>query len=224
MKKNLMKIFALMMALAFVLGFAGCGSSDGANEQAESAKEAAEDVEDLDDADEADDTDELPGGEYGCFSTDPVELAIYEYLADEIGENFDDSDVCIPVVHVFNVDDADSKDIKVYGDYWIYNYDIEGDTLKCVSGGDFPGCMHVAPKDDNEFEVTSFDAVEDGSNYESSAKEIFGDSYEDFTAYEGNQDAKDEDRYNAVTAYVNYNGIPCTKFQDEGGDPIDLHL
>ena len=220
MKNKLLKLLTLMMVLAMVLAFAGCGSPDTTQEDTDEKTEETQD-----DADDEDDDDgELPGAKYGYAGDDPVELAIYEYLVDEIGENYDDADACIPVVHIFHVDYTDEKDIKVYGDYWVYNYNIEGDTLKCVSGGDHPGCMHVEKEDDDEYEVKSFDAVEDGAGNVESAKKIFGDHYEDFAAYQSNQDAKDEDRFYAVMDYVNLNEVPCTKFQDEGWDPVELHL
>lgn len=222
MKNKLLKLLAMMMVLALVLAFAGCGSTDTEDDDVD---EQTEEVQD--DADDEDDDDEaaFPGAKYGYNGDDPVELAVYEYLVDEIGDEFyDDADACIPVVHIVHVDYTDEKDIKVYGDYWIYNYNIEGDTLKCVSGGDHPGCMHVEKESDDEYEVESFDQVEDGAGNEESAKKIFGDHYEDFAAYQSNQDTKDEDRYYAVMDYVNMNEIPCTKFQDEGWDPVELHL
>ena len=35
-------------------------------------------------------------------------------------------------------------------------------------------------------------------------------------------EAKKELRTITVTDYVNYNGLPVTKYQDEGWDPVDL--
>ena len=229
MKNRLFKLMAMMMVLAMVLAFAGCGSSETAKEDTdEKTEETVDDADDKDDADDNDDADDVdeafPGAKYGYNGSDPVEMAVYEYIVDEIGDNYDDADACIPVVHIIHVDYTDEKDIKVYGDYQIDNYNIEGDTLKCVSGGDYPGCMHVEKESDDEYEVTKFDAVEDGSNNTESAKKIFGDHYKDYAAYHSDQDAKDEDRYYAVMDYVNMNEIPCTKFQDEGWDPVELHL
>ena len=151
MKNKLLKLLAMMMVLALVLAFAGCGSTDTADDDADDqTEEVQDDADDEDDDDEA----EFPGAKYGYNGDDPVELAVYEYLVDEIGDEFyDDADACIPVVHIVHVDYTDEKDIKVYGDYWIYNYNIEGDTLKCVSGGDHPGCMHVEKESDDEYEV-----------------------------------------------------------------------
>jgi dihydroneopterin aldolase len=78
-----------------------------------------------------------------------------------------------------NVDDSDPNNVVVYGDFWINNYNIDGDTLSCVSGGDYPGVMHVS-KDGDTYTVSSFDMVADGSGFEASAKELFGDNYDAF--------------------------------------------
>ena len=227
MKKNLLKILALMMVLAMVFAFSGCGSSDATDDDTNGKTEATDDVDDDDDddADDADDADDddgaLPGAKYGYAGDDPVELAIYEYVADEIGDNYDDADACIPVVHIVNVDYTDENDVKALGDYWIYNYKLEGDTLKCVSGGDHPGCMHLK-KDGDEYEVTKFDEVESGSNNEESAKQIFGEHYKAFHDYQSDDKAKNEDRTISVLDYVNLNGLSATQYQDEGWDPVKL--
>ena len=41
------------------------------------------------------------------------------------------------------VDESDSADVRVWGDFWVFNYNISGDTLKTVSGGDHPGLFHL---------------------------------------------------------------------------------
>ena len=83
--------------------------------------------------------------------------------------------------------------------------------------------MHLS-KNGDEYEVTSFDVVADGGEFESSAKELFGDSYEDFMKVYGDSDARQELRKITVSDYVNMNGLEVTKLQDEGWDPVDLYL
>ena len=45
--------------------------------------------------------------------------------------------------------------------------------METVSGGNHPGLMHIK-QTGNDFEVTTFDAVEDGADNMSSAMKIFG--------------------------------------------------
>ena len=76
-----------------------------------------------------------------------------------------------------------------------------------------------------DYKVTSFDVVEDGGNFESSAKELFGDRYEDFMKIYSDSDKINEDRKITVSDYRNLNGLTeVTKMQDEGWDPVDLYI
>ena len=81
--------------------------------------------------------------------------------------------------------------------------------------------MHIS-KDD--YTVTAFDVVEDGGNFESSAKEIFGDKYDQFMAAESDQEAREALRKHIIETYVKANGLEVTKYQDYGWDPVELSL
>ena len=178
----------------------------------------------IDDIANAEGVDSLAGNKLGYSGNDPAEMAVYTYLTDEIAGNYDKADCSIPVVTVIDVDKSNPEDVKIKGDYWIYNYNIEGDTLKCVSGGAHPGCLHIKPSDNGTYEVIGFDAVKDGSDYETSAKEIFGDKYDEFIKCTSDDKAREARRLESVSLYVNANEVPVTKYQDEGWDPVDLHL
>ena len=142
-------------------------------------------------------------------------------MAEEASKDYDAADVSIPVVEIIGVDISQADEIVVYGDFWVNNYNIEGDTLKCVSGGNYPGVFHMT----KDYKVTSFDVVEDGGNFESSAKELFGDRYEDFMKIYSDSDKINEDRKITVSDYRNLNGLTeVTKMQDEGWDPVDLYI
>ena len=110
----------------------------------------------------------------------------------------------------------------LYGDFWINNYNIKGDTLECVSGGNFPGVMHLSKSGDT-YVVSSFDRVADGSNYESSARELFGEHYDDFAKVQSDDKARAELRTKIVSDYVRMNGLEVTKYQDYGWDPVELN-
>ena len=147
--------------------------------------------------------------------------AVDDYLVNEIGKNYCQGDVCIPCAFVVNADESNMDDILVWGDFWVFNFDIAGDTLKCVSGGDHPGLMHVK-KTENGFVVTSFDAVADGADNMPSAKRIFGDKYDAFWEFNSNQEKREEGRLRTIAEYVKKHKLPVKLLQDYGWPAVEL--
>ena len=160
------------------------------------------------------------GAAYGYGGDDPVEAACYKYMVETVGKNFDAAEYSIPTVNIINEDFTPEDEVLVYGNFWVENYNADGDTLKCVSGGNFPGCMHVSKADNT---VTAFDQVADGGEFEESAKEIFGDNYDDFMKVYSDSDARAENRKITVSDFVNLNGLDFKYYQDEGWDPVELY-
>ena len=79
--------------------------------------------------------------------------AVDDYLVNEIGKNYAQSDVCIPYAYVISADEGNPDDILVWGDFWVFNYEISGDTLKVDKGdvaifghGGVPGVMEYIKK------------------------------------------------------------------------------
>ena len=97
---------------------------------------------------------------------------IDKYVAEEFGSQYSQGDHCIPSPLILEVDESDPGDIKVWGDFRVYNYVQSGDTLKTVSGGSHPGLLHLKEVD-GKFEVTDFNAVADGADNIPSAERIF---------------------------------------------------
>ena len=163
----------------------------------------------------------------------PYLVAIENYLVDSLGKNYTPGEVCIPSYSVINIEEpgepSDSTevitatDIKVWGDWWVFNYNIVGDTLQCVSGGSHPG-MFLLKKDGDVFKIVAFDQVEDGSRNLPSAKRIFGDSYEDFHAINSSQEVRDSVRLAMVAQYVQEHNLTATHLQDPGWPAIALPL
>ena len=161
----------------------------------------------------------LPPYEY--TGDDGIEKAVYEYTIKEFGQHFDESDVSIPCPVIIAVDEEDNGDFTAYGDFWILNYELKGDMLECLSGGSFPGAMHIKG-DGVDFSVTSFDAVEDGGGYIESAKRIFKDHYDELMEVTGNSDSREKLRKIIIEEYVRQNDLSITKYQDYGWDPVEL--
>lgn len=204
-------ILVLMVIFLMAFSFSAC-SNEAAKEEKTTESSAEASVEEAD----------VDGSAYGYGGTDPVEAAVYKYMAEEVSKNFEKADVSIPTVSIVAVDYTKKDEIVVYGDFWVENYNVEGDTLKCVSGGNFPGVMHLR-NHGGSYTVSSMDVVEDGGGFNASAQKLFGDHYDDFMKVYSDSDERDELRKITVSDYVNYNGLSVTQYQDEGWDPVKLY-
>ena len=141
--------------------------------------------------------------------------AIDRYLADSIGSQYAKGEHCVPIHSIVRVDERNSEDILVWGDFWVFNYNQVGDTLKCVSGGSHPGLLHIR-QTEKGFEVTAFDQVEDGSSYLPTAKKIFGDKFDAFKTINSDEKNRERLRAEGLATYVKKNGLAVTMYQDYG--------
>ena len=214
MRKRLMILLGMITVIACI-GLTACGSSD-SEAEAPAEDTAAEDTVEIESID---------GSIYGYTGEDPVEAAVYEYVATTIAGNFEIEEGMVSIPTVSIVDRIENEDgtIDVTGDFWIDNYTIEGDTLVDQSGGNFPGKMHIV-MDGDAYKVDSFEAVGDGSEFEPTAREIFGDSYDKFMEVYSNEDARAELRTQTIANFVKANNLEVTKYQDYGWDPVELPL
>lgn len=141
--------------------------------------------------------------------------AIERYLVKECGSKYLEGEYCVPFQTVIAVDERNAEDILVWGDFWVFNYNLAGDTLETVSGGSHPGLMHIK-QNDTGFEVTAFDQVEDGSRYMTSAKKIFGEKYNTFQTVNSDEVRREKHRAEILANYVKKHNIPATKYKDYG--------
>ena len=151
-------------------------------------------------------------------------LAAIEAYLRTIGSQYTPGEVCIPSYTVVAINDSDTDYTRRWGDWWVFNYNIVGDTLKCVSGGSHPGLMYLKQNDTHKWIVTSFDQVEDGSRYLPSAKRIFGEYYETFHKVNSSQEHRDSMRLKQVAYYVKEHNLPVTMLQDSGWPAVPLPL
>ncbi len=141
--------------------------------------------------------------------------AIGGYLTDSIGVHYSPGELCIPCPTVIAWDRQNPDSVRVLGDFWVFNYNVVGDTLKTVSGGSHPGAMYLK-KIGKRYVVTSFDRVGDGSNFLPSAKRIFGDMYEAFHSINSNEETREQARAIFIAAYVKSHQLPVKYYQDYG--------
>ena len=79
--------------------------------------QAGEDVVDL-----------VDGKAYGYGGDDPIEAACYAYMAETYKEHYEPAEYSIPVVKIVKEDLTQENEYLVYGDFWIYNYNGEGES------------------------------------------------------------------------------------------------
>lgn len=144
-----------------------------------------------------------------------IETAINTFITDSIAANYEPAELTIPCVHIVATDTTDTTDIRVWGNFYVFNYNIAGDTLKTVSGGSYPGLIHIRKTGAN-YAVTAFDRVEDGSNYLPSAKRIFGDKLDAFEKITSNDSLREEQRAAMIADHVKRNGLSVKLYQDYG--------
>ena len=141
--------------------------------------------------------------------------AIDRYLVDSIGSQYAKGEHCVPIHSIVRVDERNAEDILGWGDFWVFNYNQVGDTLKCVSGGSHPGLLHIR-QTEKGFEVTAFDQVEDGSRYLPTAKKIFGDKFNAFKTISSDEKNRERLRAEVLATYAKKNGLAVTLYQDYG--------
>jgi hypothetical protein len=147
--------------------------------------------------------------------------AVDDYLVNVLGKHYAEGKICIPYPFVVSTDDGDLNDIKVWGDFWVYNYNLSGDTLKTVSGGNHPGLLHLKKTGDT-FEVTNFEAVEDGAGNMESAKRIFGDKYDCYQEFSSQAEKRELERLRFTSDYVKKHNLSATMLQDFGWPAVEL--
>ena len=147
---------------------------------------------------------------------DPSLLAIEKYLVDSIGSQYAQGDMCIPVIAMTCSDGLKNDSLYVWGDFWVFNYKVDGDTLKTVSGGNHSGKMLLLKGENGEYQVVAFEQVEDGSGNLESAKRIFGEYYDAYHAANSDEVYREKARAGSIADYVKAHKLPVKFYQDYG--------
>ena len=148
--------------------------------------------------------------------------AIHRYLVDSISSQYAEADIRVPLPTVVAVDESNGEDIKVWGEFWVMNFNQAGDTLKMVSGGSHAGLMHIR-QTDKGYTVTGFEQVGDGSLFVKTAKQIFGDKYDAFVAVYSDHEKRNRHHEQLLSEYVKKHHLTATMYQDNGQDAKPLN-
>ena len=156
------------------------------------------------------------------YKGDPAYMeTICQYLIDYTRGNYDASSVTIPVPLIAEMKNDDPNDIKVWGGFWVFNYNLDGDILQCVSGGNYPGCLHLR-KDGDSYSVTKFDVAQDGENNASSLRKICLNDDARYDKLVKVEERREGERKNLISDYVKANRLKISAYQDYGWDPVYL--
>ena len=150
-----------------------------------------------------------------------VRQAMCNYLVKEIGEHYLKGQLCIPTLLIVATEEKESTKALVWCDCWVDWYNVAGDTLKTVSGGNHSGCMTIHQQDGKPV-VTAFEQTLDGAAFMPSAKRIFGEHYDIFQNMNSNQDVREAARKEQLQEYIRRKQLNIHYYQDYGHDAVKL--
>ena len=145
-----------------------------------------------------------------------VRQAISDYLLREIAPYYLQGELCVPSLMMVREEDS-----CVLGDFWVFWYNVAGDTLKTVSGGSHPGRMTLR-YENSKPQVIDFERVEDGSRSMPTAKRIFGDYLDIFMNMHSNESVREAVRREQLYEYVQQNNLNVHFYQDFGWEARKL--
>lgn len=119
-------------------------------------------------------------------------------------------------------EDCETEMAWVWGDFWVFNYRIAGDTLKTVSGGNHSGKMQICAGDPY-WKVCSFEQTEDGAGNDASARRIFGDHYDIYMNMHSNEAVREAVRKEQLREYIQRNHLNIHFYQDYGWPAVTLN-
>lgn len=159
--------------------------------------------------------------EFHFYDEAPYMNTILDYMKNNQGKDYDAGDVMIPNFLVLRVDESNPEDVKVWGNFWIMNYDLRGDNLFCKNGGSYPGLFHLR-KTPAGYEVTGTDMVGDGSDYTPDVNRIFGVDQDLLKAFNNQDQIREAYRTDTIRRYVMRHDLPINTYQDYGWDKVSV--
>ena len=147
--------------------------------------------------------------------------AIGSYLVNEIGPQYSRGEICVPTISIIDYELADSAYYPTLCDCWVMWYNLSGDTLKCVSGGNHSGMMSLEGEN-GHYTVTAFEQTVDGAGNEASAKRIFGAYYDIYQNIHSNEAVREAVRKEQLKEYVKRHNLKVKYYQDYGWPAVEI--
>ena len=152
--------------------------------------------------------------------------AIWEYNRDMVYAMYGDANdgqVFIPGYVIYKEIKAEDE-LLVFGNFWVYGFQLSGTVLEVSSGGEMPACFHLKETADG-YEVTGVDVTGDGAQYDTGIREFTKDYPEVYEMFFANDpDARKDNMVQYVAEYVKGNNLNIEYVKEFGWDPIPLDL
>jgi hypothetical protein len=149
------------------------------------------------------------------FSGEPAYMnAILDYLTEKEGRNYEPGDVMIPNFLIFRAEDTDPENIRVWGSFWLMNYDLEGDSLQLINGGSYAG-LFTLKEAGGSYEVTEADLAGKKGSFEEDIERIFGVDEGLRSAYYRQGEQTEQNRQETILAYAR----DCGRLLNVNADP-----
>ena len=77
------------------------------------------------------------------INEDPTDEAITDFICERNLNNYDPTDVQIVAPVLVGIKQVGDKEYAILGDFWQFNFNVDGDRLVFMSGGNDPGLIYV---------------------------------------------------------------------------------
>ena len=149
-----------------------------------------------------------------------LRTAMRAYLVSEIGVHYLQGELCVPTLMTV-AEEKQGDETHVWCDCWVEWYNLAGDTLKAVSGGNHSGRMILQQKERAPV-VTAFEQTADGAAFLPSARRIFGEHFDVYQNMHSNQDVRDAARMEQLQEYIQRRKLNARYLQDFGSEAVAL--
>lgn len=161
---------------------------------------------------------------YKYTGTLPYMSAVCDEIIAENEKFYDKADVAIPEPYIVRVDDSDQNDVKVWGRFGYFTYNVDGAYLQTQAGGLPVGVMHLAKDENGEWTVTSVQLAEDGAGCNTSLMKICENDRTLYDAFNIDEKSGNDNRAAFIREYLASNGMDFKGYQDYGWDPVDITI
>ena len=147
--------------------------------------------------------------------------AISDYLEKEVGSHYLQGEHCIPILMMVSEEETDNGSCDVFCDCWVEWYNVAGDTLKTVSGGNHSGRMTLVYSGGLPV-ITSFEQTTSGAGNAASAERIFGQHFDVYQNIHSNGKVREAVRREHLNDYIRKHQLNIRYYQDYGLKAIEL--
>lgn len=132
--------------------------------------------------------------------------------------------VTIPAPLIVRIDIVDSNMVQVFGNFWVFNYVLEGTVLKTISGGENPGVINLMRTQDDTWVAIGMSTVAGGEDYQKQLLTLTNDDKELTNRILSIEltDGPTGPRAHFIRQYAEANNLEVTAYQDYGWEPVPL--